>query len=374
MEDLLKTAPAVFAVGDMYQIMVPVNAPSLMWVRVGDKEYFDDACGVLRSDVKVHRMTVPMSELDKAKKYTVCYRKIIERKAYFSETDEVCEKELEFCPVMGYNVRVYQVADTHGYTEAPVKACENFEKRYGKIDFLILNGDIIDDSSDVKNFEAIFEISSKITGGRIPIVCTRGNHDNRGVCAEKIVDYFPTDNGNTYYSFKLGNIWGLVLDCGEDKDDSSEEYGNTICCHPFRMKQTEYIKEIIREKEYLKDGIERRIVIVHIPFTKKMNKPKFQIEGEIYTEWANLLKNEIKPELMLAGHEHKLEIEYPGDETDENGHPCPIVIGSWVKYPNDETDYGCTYKGVGIVWENENAKAVFTDDAGKSYDENDIAL
>lgn len=61
------------------------------------------------------------------------------------------------------------------------------------------------------------------------------------------------------------------------------------------MKQTEYIKEIIREKEYLKDGIERRIVIVHIPFTKKMNKPKFQIEGEIYTEWANLLKNEIKP-------------------------------------------------------------------------------
>lgn len=132
MEDLLKTAPAVFAVGDMYQIMVPVNAPSLMWVRVGDKEYFDDACGVLRSDVKVHRMIVPMSELDKAKKYTVCYREIIERKAYFSETDEVCEKELEFCPVMGYNIRVYQVADTHGYTEAPVKACENFEKMYGK--------------------------------------------------------------------------------------------------------------------------------------------------------------------------------------------------------------------------------------------------
>ena len=84
MDNILKTSPAVFAVNDMYQIMVPVKAPSLMWVRVGDKEYYDDVNGVLKSDVKVHRMIVPMAELDKTKKYTICYRKIVERKAYFS--------------------------------------------------------------------------------------------------------------------------------------------------------------------------------------------------------------------------------------------------------------------------------------------------
>ena len=376
MGNLLKTTPAVFAVNDVYQIMVLVKAPTLMWVRVGGKDYFDDANGVLKSDVKVHRMIVPMAELDKAKKYTICYRKIIERKAYFSETEDVCETEFEFCPVKGHNMTVYQVADTHGNVTAPVKAAKNFEKRYGKIDFLILNGDIIDDSSKVRNFDAVYKISSKIAGGRIPIVCTRGNHDNRGVCAEKIVDYFPTMNGNTYYSFRLGNIWGLVLDCGEDKDDSSDEYGHTICCHSFRLRQTEYIKNIIKnaKKEYLAKGVKRRIAIVHVPFTKKANKAKFQIEDEIYTEWACLLKNEIKPEFILAGHEHKLEIEYPGDETDKNGHPCPIIVGSWVKYPNDTNDYGCTYKGVGVIMEDKRVKAVFTDDAGKLYDENDIDL
>ena len=376
MENLLKTAPAVFAVNDMYQIMVPVKAPALMWVRVGNKDYFDDASGVLKSDVKIHRMIVPMKELDKAKKYTICYRKIIERKAYFSKTEDVCENEFNFFPVTGHNVTVYQIADTHGNVTAPIKAAINFEKRYGKIDFLILNGDIIDDSSRVRNFDAIYKISSKITGGNIPIVCTRGNHDNRGVCAEKILDYFPTMNGNTYYSFKLGNVWGLVLDCGEDKVDSNEGYGHTICCHSIRSKQTEYIKDIIKnaKKEYLAKGVAHRIVIVHIPFTKKVNDPKFQIEEEIYTEWADLLKNEIKPEFILAGHEHKTEIDYPGDETDKNGHPCPIIVGSWVKYPHDTNDYGCTYKGVGVIMEDKRVKAVFTDDAGRSYDENDIAL
>lgn len=375
MGNLLKTTPAVFAVNDMYQIMVPVKAPSLMWVRVGDKEYYDDVNGVLKSDVKVHRMIVPMAELDKAKKYTICYRKIVERKAYFSETEDVCEKEYEFCPVTGYNVTAYQVADTHGNITAPVMAAKNFEKKYGKIDFLILNGDIIDNCDDVNNFDAIYEIASEIAHGSMPIVCTRGNHDNRGVFAEKIVDYFPTSNGNTYYSFKLGNIWGLVLDCGEDKVDSHEEYGNTICCHLFRQRQTKYIEDIIRnsEKEYLADDVMRRIVLVHVPFTKK-TKPQYDIEQEIYTEWADMLKNEIKPELMIVGHEHRLEIEYPGDDTDKYGHPCPIIVGSWVKYPNDVKDYGCTYKGVGVIMENKMAKAVFTDDAGKFYDENDIVL
>lgn len=33
---MFKTAPAVFAVGDSYQIMVTVTAPALFSVKVGD--------------------------------------------------------------------------------------------------------------------------------------------------------------------------------------------------------------------------------------------------------------------------------------------------------------------------------------------------
>ena len=33
--DILKTSPAVFAIKDTYQIMIPVTCDALMWIRVG---------------------------------------------------------------------------------------------------------------------------------------------------------------------------------------------------------------------------------------------------------------------------------------------------------------------------------------------------
>ena len=92
MNSILKTDPAVFAVSDTYQIMVPVKCECLMWVKVGDKEFYDDSNGILRSKVTTHRITVPAKDLDNAEKYTLCSRKIIERKPYFSEVEDIVEK------------------------------------------------------------------------------------------------------------------------------------------------------------------------------------------------------------------------------------------------------------------------------------------
>lgn len=121
-------------------------------------------------------------------------------------------------------------------------------KAFGAIDFLILNGDIIDHSGSVENFDEIYEIIEELTGGSIPVVFSRGNHDLRGVCAEKLAEYTPVDNGNSYYTFTLGSIWGILLDCGEDKIDAHPEYGNTVCCHAFREEETEYLKQVIENK------------------------------------------------------------------------------------------------------------------------------
>ena len=64
MDNVLKTTPIVYAIGNDYQIFVPVNVPTVMWVNVNGENYYDDSNGVLRSDVTVHKMTVPMTELD----------------------------------------------------------------------------------------------------------------------------------------------------------------------------------------------------------------------------------------------------------------------------------------------------------------------
>ena len=95
----IKIPPAVFAVNHDYQIMLYTDDQCLMWVKVGDNTYYDEDNGILRSCTKVHRVTVPMRELDTAKSYTVCLRYIINRKPYFPEIEPVKEFTFEFRPV-----------------------------------------------------------------------------------------------------------------------------------------------------------------------------------------------------------------------------------------------------------------------------------
>ncbi len=83
-----KTCPAVFAVKNDYQIMVPVKSDLLFWVTVDGKNYYDHSNGIIRSSTRMHRVNVPMCALDKTGEYTVTYRKIIDRKPYFAETEE----------------------------------------------------------------------------------------------------------------------------------------------------------------------------------------------------------------------------------------------------------------------------------------------
>lgn len=367
-DNVFKTTPIVYAVGDEYQVFVPVNVPTVMWVSVNGKNYYDHSNGILRSDVTVHKMTVPMQELDRAGEYTVCYREMIERKPYFSDTSDIFECKFEFKAVKGGKLRAFHISDAHNLVEPPIKSAENYIKRNGELDFLILNGDIPNHSGDIKNFDAVHEIASRITKGNIPVVFSRGNHDTRGIFAEKFADYTPTRNGNSYFSFRLGSLWGLVIDCGEDKRDRNEEYGNTICCEAYRREQAEYIKSVIKSGEHNKDGIERRIVVSHIPFTRE-REPLFDIEGELYTEWADLLKKEVKPELMICGHEHKLELVMPGEEKDKYGHPCPVLIGA-KPTPDDGEKTG--FIGCGIEFDNGNIKISFISDTDEVAGEYNI--
>ena len=202
MNGYFKHAPAVFAVNKNYQIMMPCDKSCLFFVRVGGKCYYDESNGIMCSRNKVHKVEVPADELDKAKEYTVCIRPLIRRKAYFSKTKNVIEKTYKFYPIPENNIRAYHIADAHSKVDEPIKAAETF----GDLDFLILNGDVIEDSSNPSKFMNIFEICSRLTKGEKPAVFSRGNHDLRGNFAEKFADYTPTDSGNTYYSFRLGNI------------------------------------------------------------------------------------------------------------------------------------------------------------------------
>ena len=345
--------PTVFALKNTYQIFMPFSCEVIVWVRVGENIYYDESNGILRSNTNMHRVEVPMEELNRNGEYTVVYRKMIERKPYFPTSEDDVEITFPFRPVAGDPIRIYHVSDAHNLVKSPVAAGQYWGE---DLDLLVLNGDIPNHSGKVENFNAVCEIASGITGGSRPVVFSRGNHDTRGICAENFAEYTPTDNGRTYYTFRAGNVWGMVLDCGEDKPDTNPEYGHTICFHQFRLRETQFIKDVIRRaaEEYAAPDVEHKLIICHIPFSF-INHPPFDIEQELYGEWCALLREHIKPEVMICGHTHKLSVSMPGDETDALGAPCPVVVAS------EPSLKAGTFIGGGFIFDNGTIRVVFCD-------------
>ena len=352
---VLKYAPAVFAVGNEYQIVILVKESSVMWIKIGDKTFYDHSNGVLRSSSDVHKITVPAHLLNKEMKYTVCYRKMIERKPYFSETGDVEEIDFYFTMIPEDRVTLYQIADAHGMVKQSIAAAKVFEEKYGQINILVLNGDVIDHSGDVKNFEAIYAIAEGITAGACPIIFSRGNHDTRGIYAEIFENYTPTRYGKSYFDFELPGFYGVVLDCGEDKLDSHPEYGNTNCHEHFRREETEYLKNLATTGQFKEAEDKKKLVIAHVPFSMKFPHP-FNIEEDTYKNWCKTLKNCLKPDVMLAGHTHRYAILRENDENDAFGVPCPAVVGS---APNTRER---TFAGAGLIFEGKKITAVFTNE------------
>ena len=353
--------PTVFAVGDNYHIFVPFDAEVIMWVKVGEDLYYDDCNGILRSNTKMHKVELPMAVLDAAGEYTVIYKKMIERRPYFPTSEEARELTVQFRPVpKSGNINVYHVSDAHNLVAEPVAAGCYWGDA---LDLLVLNGDIPNHSGDVRNFNAICEIASGITKGQRTVVFARGNHDDRGIHAEDMPNYIPTMNGKTYYTFRAGSVWGLLLDCGEDKRDEGDEYGGTICFHQFRLRETEFIKQVIAnaDAEYAAEGVTHKLVISHIAFTY-LDKYPFDIEEELYREWARLMREHIKPDLLLYGHYHCTEIVKPGDHYDTYGQPCNAIIGS---KPIFDKENGNGFVGCALtLMENGKKRVIFNDNKG----------
>ena len=59
--------------------------------------------------------------------------------------------------------------------------------------------------------------------------------------------------------------------------------------------------------------------------------------------------------MMLCGHQHRFGLVRPGDEVDEKGAPCPVVIGSEVDEESNR------YGGAAIEWTPEKTVVRFTD-------------
>ena len=352
----LKTLPVVYAVGKNYQIIFVAECEMLAWVNVNGKDYFDHSNGVIRSKKSTHIIIVPMDELNAAKKYTLCYRKVNERKVNNSDVEQKVELEFNFRPIENETIRIYNLADTHAKIETPVKAAT-----YSDFDLLIMGGDVPNSVQNIEEFATVHLLAGKATKGEVPVIFAKGNHDLMGICAENFSEYTPTDNGNSYFTFRLGDLWGLVLDCGPDKHDDFEGYQGTMCGNFFRRRQTEFIENVIKnsKNEYKAKGVKKRIVVCHVPFTAKYSYP-YDMDTELFFYWTKLLREKIKPQIFFSGHDHKTEVYYVGGKNDYKGQPCPIIMGS-NPHMEQMKEHKDLFTGAKITVDNKVVEVIYND-------------
>ncbi len=296
--------PAVFCVGWDYQIIFLTRTRGMGWVEIAGERFTTEEGGLLLYDT-VHKISVPGELLDRAGKYTVVFVEYADLKPYFPKGVEKLRKEYAFYPANGETLRIFQFADTHARVETPLE----LYRQVGDCDLVVLNGDINEHSYTIENFYTSFALLAGATHGERPAVYSRGNHDTRGRAARYLLDHAPTATRDgrreTCYSFRQGALWGVVLDCGEDKWDDHPEYGGAVRFHDFRWRQASYLRELIakRTQEYAAPGVKHRIAVCHIPFVEYFEEP-FGIEDAVYDEWVALL-NEIGIDLLLCGHIHR---------------------------------------------------------------------
>ena len=304
--------PVVYAVEDTYQIVFSTNHPATAWVEIGGEAYYDLYAGSMKSNDTVHKITVPQEKLDEAKEYSIHAEKMIYRGPFGGFKGEEISKEYTFRPVNAEDGLVYYtMTDVHHAREGAVAAALSVEN----LDFLVILGDSVGMVEYEKDVQFSNLLAHDVTGGQIPVVYARGNHEIKGAYAEKLYKYVGSKNESFYYWFTLSDVFGINLDLGEDHDAGWWEYYGTDQFDLYRDEQTEFLRELVETKPY--EDYNYTLVTCHIPL-QFVNSRKDHVE--VKAEWTELL-NQIQPDLAVYGHQHDLYPFLDGQETmyNDNG-------------------------------------------------------
>ncbi len=292
----------VYAVEDDYQIVFSTSDSAIAWVEIGGECYYDLYAGSMKSADRVHKIEVPQEVLDEAKGYSIHAKQMIYRGPFGGYTGPEISENYTFRPVDTSNGLTYfAMSDVHECVDAAVAAAA------GEYDFIALLGDIVSMVETEADAQLANELAHKITGGEIPVIYARGNHEIKGEYAEDFWKYVGARDQDYYYSVTLGNdVFCVVLDMGEDHEDDWWEYYGTARFDHYRQEQTGMLQDILAGGEY--ENYEYRLALCHIPVVYVNKDGLF---GDFRREWTRLL-NEMEIDLCLSGHQHKLLQFIPG--------------------------------------------------------------
>ena len=286
----ITSEPVVIDNGTEYSIIFATNDIGTAYAEYTydgkDYKIFDNTGGRLNGDRKIHSISVPYEHL-RNNTYKVSSTRVIEEYSYGSRRGAtVTSAEYEFKFNNSDNQIWLVISDWHTWLNKAYKAIDNFGTDY---DGVILLGD----ASPSLDFEEqavtnTVEFGGKVSKGTKPVLYVRGNHETRGDYANNL----PTSLGleQFYYTADIGPYSFVVLDSGEDKEDSHIEYGGMNDYNTYRADMLEWLKGVEVENE--------KVIAISHSWEISDVEPELSAAG-----WAEL--DRIGTRLMLSGHYHQ---------------------------------------------------------------------
>ena len=298
----ITSQPTVIDNGKEYSIVFSTNDYGTAWAEYTfegkDYKVYDHTGGRLNSDKKIHSISVPYEHL-RNNSYKVASTRVIEEFSYGSRTGKtVSSTEYNFTYNFSNNQTWLVISDWHTQVDKASQSINNLSSDY---DGVILLGD----ASPGVDFEEqvitnTVQFGGRVSGGTKPVIYVRGNHETRGAYAKDL----PVALGleQLYYTAEIGPYTFVVLDSGEDKDDSHIEYGGMTDYNTYRADMIEWLK-----------GVEisnNKVIALSHAWQISAVEPELSQAG-----WAEL--GRLGTRLIISGHEHQCRFLGENDSTEK---------------------------------------------------------
>ncbi|MBR3221241.1 MAG: metallophosphoesterase [Kiritimatiellae bacterium] len=213
------------------------------------------------------------------------------------------------------------MCDTHAHFEQMGKITKKYREL--GVPLMVWNGDIPRSlTNNREDFVRHYLVPPHNAGyaADTPIILNRGNHDYRGTAVKRLGEVMmprlPTERSardfalDRNFAFRMGEVALIGLDTGEDKPDHHPANGGLSRFTPFRIAQTEWLRDQFKRPEIARAPYV--VAFVHIPLIELWPGANPGTLLEDYAVWqkecADLwgpILTENKAQLVLAGHIHR---------------------------------------------------------------------
>lgn len=262
-----------------------------------NRTVWNSRCGI-KDIAKIHR--VELTGLEPATEYIYDVVTFDNAKV---KLNKVSSGKFTTFPAKGSSVNFIAISDTQVDTPNRIKAMRDIVEKGGgqKADFLVSLGDVAENFNNFRAvyFTSFYDVLPK-SGFFKPAFFVRGNHEYRGGESRKYPDYF----GRTYYSFRHGDVFFIVLDSGEDKATISKPGHSTLNLDTiaYLAEQQRWLKQVIESPEC--KTAKYRIVMAHASPLSCHNRYFVMNLRKYFGEFFYGANPKCRIDLWLAGHVH----------------------------------------------------------------------